>query len=79
MNENNIIISSISKAPSCYTDFIKFLFYLYLNETTDEANKIIESPQELIEMFVPQIIGHYIIEFNEYNNFNYVETYQSLF
>jgi hypothetical protein len=62
-----INVLNVTKTPSCYTEFLKFLYSLYTINLEDadlfslEAQKLLESPIELIEVFIPQLIGFYIL------------------
>jgi hypothetical protein len=64
---------NVLKTPCCYTDFLKFLYSLYTIDLDDsdsfslEAQKLLESPVELIEVFIPQLIGFYILHCEFYS------------
>jgi hypothetical protein len=63
------VITNLDNTPSCYTNFLKFLFRIYVSRNERDLGdlefyKIIEklnkAPNCLIEHFSPQLMGFYI-------------------
>ncbi len=63
----------LNKPISNYIDFLKFIIYLYScdiennnDEFIAEISKLVDAPLELIQAFIPQLIGFYIIHARVY-------------